>query len=51
MTPRGHRVALGPPCPACPTGVLRVVTWPRPTIARIMQLPLDQLGQYRLPFQ
>jgi uncharacterized membrane protein YeiB len=43
--------ALGPPCPACQTGVLLVVTWPRPTIAQIMQLPLDQLRQYRLPFQ
>jgi hypothetical protein len=43
--------ALGPPCPACQTGVLRVVTWPRPTIAQIMQIPLDQLRQFRLPFQ
>jgi hypothetical protein len=39
------------PCPVCHTGVLREGTWPRPTIAQIMQLPLTQLRQYRLPFQ
>ena len=39
------------PCPACKTGVLVEITWPRPTIAQIMQMPLEQLRQFRLPFQ
>jgi hypothetical protein len=38
-------------CPVCHTGVLVEITWPRPTIARIMQMPLEQLRQFRLPFQ
>jgi hypothetical protein len=29
---------------------LVVIRWPRPTIAQIMQLPVEQLRQYRLPF-
>jgi hypothetical protein len=33
------------------TGVLIVISWPRPTIAQIMQMPLEQLQQYQLPFQ
>jgi hypothetical protein len=41
---------LPQPCPVCRTGVLVVIRWPRPTIAQIMQLPLEQLRQYRLPF-
>ena len=39
------------PCPVCKTGVLIEVTWPRPTIAQIMQMTLEQLRQFRLPFQ
>ncbi len=31
---------VGRPCPVCHTGVLVEITWPRPTIAEIMQLPL-----------
>jgi len=27
------------------------MAWPRPSIAQIMQLPLEGLRQYRLPFQ
>ena len=38
-------------CPVCQVGVLVETIWPRPTIAQLMQLPLDQLRQYRLPFQ
>ena len=39
------RLASAPAAPAavsgvCHTGVLLVITWPRPTIAQIMQLPL-----------
>ena len=39
------------PCPVCKMGVLIEVTWPRPTIAQIMQMTLEELRQYRLPFQ
>jgi hypothetical protein len=39
------------PCPACKTGVLIEVTWPRPTIARIMRMTMEELRQSRLPFQ
>ncbi len=38
-------------CGVCHVGVLLVIHWPRPTIAQIMQLPLEALRQYRLPFQ
>ena len=33
------------------TGALVEITWPRPTIAQIMQMPMEQLRQFRLPFQ
>ena len=39
------------PCGACHPCVLIVTSWPRPTIAQIMQMPLEQLQQYQLPFQ
>jgi len=44
------QVHLERPCP-CVSGVLVVISWPRPTIAQIMQMPLEQLQQYQLPFQ
>jgi hypothetical protein len=47
----GGASGAGRPCPACQRGVLVVISWPRPTIAQIMQLPLEQLQQYQLPFQ
>ena len=43
--------AIGRPCPVCQVGVLLVISWPRPSIAQITQLPLEQLRQSRLPFQ
>ena len=38
-------------CPVCKTGVLVEITWPRPSIAQIMQMSLEELRQPRLPFQ
>jgi hypothetical protein len=38
-------------CPVCHTGVLLELTWPRPSIAQIMQMTMEELRQYRLPFQ
>ena len=38
-------------CGACQVGVLLVIHWPRPTIAQVKQMTMEQLRQYRLPFQ
>jgi hypothetical protein len=37
------------PCPVCKTGVLIEISWPRPTIAQIMQMTMEELRQSRLP--
>ena len=47
----GGKSTLERPCPVCKRGVLVVISWPRPTIAEIMQMPLEQLQQCQLPFQ
>jgi len=45
------KMTAGKPCPVCKRGVIIVLTWARPTIAEIMQMPLEQLQQLSLPFQ
>ncbi len=41
---------LFPPCPACGSGVLVQYSWPRPTVARLLQMTLGELRQVTLPF-
>jgi hypothetical protein len=45
------KMTAGKPCPVCKRGTIIVLTWARPTIAEIMQMPLEQLQQLSLPFQ